>query len=244
MRSAPRQLHAEGRGEWDDELETVILRPDRMTPKTEPIFKSVGQALFVAYAMEITGASPRGTMETVRHLLEERLWGAPARLAERTINIGDLTPLEFRAECARIRKFVTERLAPFERDATWARFGHAATKEQGIRGLHDYYRSICTIRNDSATLALMQSIYKPGARRRVPLPDPMGRGLQEYKRQVRTRDEWSLRKIEEEFGISRMTLQRQQASLRDLTHKLELRSQAKLEAHFLFIGLIEEAASA
>lgn len=208
--------------------------------KTDPIFKSVGQALFVAYTMEITGASPRGTMESVRYLLEERYGNEPTLKSERTIDIGGLTTLEFRAECARIRKSVSDKLDHFERDAIWARFGHADTKAAGIRGLHDYYRSICTIRNDSATLALMNAIYRPGARRRVPLPDPMGRGLNEYKRQVRGRDEWSLRKVEEEFGISRMTLQRQQATLRELTHKLEMRAQAKLETLFLHAGLIGE----
>lgn len=212
----------------------------------EPIFKSVGQALFVAFTMEITGASPRGTMETVRYLLEERLWGAPQRLEERTINIGSLSSVEFRAECAQIRKAVEDRLPVFERDAIWARFGHdkpdagVFTKEKGVRGLHAYYLPLCTIRNESATLALMRSIYRPGRRRRVPLPDPMGRGLQEYRKQVRNRDEWSLREIEDEFGIARATLHRQVVTLRDLTGKLEMLAQNKLETQFVQSGLIGE----
>jgi hypothetical protein len=204
----------------------------------EPIFKSVGQALFVAFTMEITGASPRGTMESVRYLLEERYGNEPTLKSERTLDLGGLTALEFRAECARIRKCVDDRLAYFERDAIWARFAHLDRKEAGINGLHAYYLPTYTIRSEGATLALMRAIYKPGSRRRVPPQDPIGRGIREHRKQARTRDEWSLRGVELEFGISRSTLQRQQVAMRELTGKLELLAQGKLETYFVQNNLI------
>jgi hypothetical protein len=187
--------------------------------QVDPIFKSVGQALYVAYLLEDSPVHEKGaTQVLIEDLLRQRYGEDPIRKSERTINMGNMTPLELRGQCVLIREDVKNHLAVIERDAILARFGQHATRALGVRGLRDYYAALCNTRNEGAVLALLWSIYAPGARGRA--------------------KDWSLRDIEKKYGVPRVNLNRDQVTLRSLCGKLETMAQNRLEAVFFRKRLI------
>ncbi len=201
---------------------------------TDPVFKTVGQALFIAFIMEITPLSTPSPTETlIRDLMKQRYGEAPVPQSERSINLGGMTPLELRGQCALIRATVNDHLAGQERDAIYARFGHKYTRALGVRNLRDHYQTLCNSRHAEAILALLWAIYVPGIRQNP------GETAQAFNlRRARRSNDWSIRGIEKTYGVDRGVLHRDQQMLRKLCLGVELLAQDKLEELFVRTELI------
>jgi len=201
---------------------------------TDPVFKTVGQALYLAYVMEVTPASTPSPTETlIRDLMKQRYGEAPVPQAERSINMGGMNPQELRAQCALIRASVADHLAGQERDTICSRFGHQMTRAVGVRNLRDHYGSLCNTQHQEAVLGLIWAIYAPGIRQ-FPGENPRAFNLRRKKRE----NEWSVRGMERVYGIGRSVLRRDQDMLRKLLNAVEMQAQSKLEDLFTRTGLI------
>lgn len=206
---------------------------------TEPVFKTVGQCLYLAYVMEVTPPSTPSPTETlIRDLMKQRYGEAPVPQSERSINMGGMNPLELRAQCAMIRASVNDHLAGQERDAICARFGHQMTRAVAVRNLRDHYGSLCNTQHQEAILGLVWAIYVPGVRQ-FPGESPRAFNLRRTKRA----NEWSVRGLEKTYGVSKSVLHRDQQMLRTLLHGVEMLGQGKLEELFARTGLIENPAN-
>jgi len=163
---------------------------------TEPIFKSIVQAVHVSFLMEIVIPSTKGQTEIcIQHLMENSghvFQGIP----EPVVNTKGMSQQEWRSQCALIRQKVEERLPAPERDAIWARYGqydnriNVFTKSDGIEGMAAYVESACKIKGD-ALLELTANFY----------------GLTRYNKKGRKIAPPSLRDIADRYN----------KSLRDLT---------------------------
>jgi hypothetical protein len=198
-----------------------------MSP-ADPVFRSVGQALYVAFVMEIYKGSTKGTMTFLEDWKEQR-YGR----TERGHNLG-LTREEMEAQCALIRAAVDDHLKQIERYAIYARFGHQVRRANGVRGLCDQYASICMTANQQAVFALIWAIYAP---KHAGKPrNGRSRGALERAEA----EEWSLRMIERDFSANRRTLTRDQKVLRKVCGDVELLAQMRLEELFVRTGLIPD----
>lgn len=186
----------------------------------DTIFESTGQALFFSYWMEVTPPTSKGATQLLVEDLMERRYGAPS-IANRTINLGSMTPLELRAQCAQIR-MVCDRMPDGERDVIRARFGHQYTRALGVEGLREQLRQQCSCTHDDALLALLWALFLSRTRRH----------------------DYSLRKIERRYGVNRNTLYRDQQRMRQSCQILEIRAQERMEVFFIQAGLIPNPALA
>lgn len=206
----------------------------------DPMFKTVGQALFLAFVMEVTPPSVKGSTQLlIEDLMKQRYGEAPVPRGERGVNLIGITPLELRGQCSMIRASVSDHLAGQERDAIWARFGHQMTRANGVRNLGDHYASLCNTQHREAIQALLWAIYVPGTRMHH---NETPRSYNE-RRKKRTSD-WSLRAIEKEYCIGKNVLHRDQQMLRKICHGVEMLAQGKLEELFINTGLVGEAGDA
>lgn len=163
---------------------------------TEPIFKSIVQAVHVSFLMEIVIPSTKGPMEVcIEHLMENSghvFQGMP----ELVVNTKGIRQEDWFAQCALIRQKVEERLPPPERDAIRARYGqydnriNVFTKSDGIEGMAVYVERVSKLKGD-ALLELTANFY----------------GLTRYNKKGRKIAPPSLRDIADRYS----------KSLRDLT---------------------------
>lgn len=175
------------------------------------VFQSVGQALFVAFLMEVLPVTQQTSTQILIDGLRKRCGVWDDQRAPSTINFGGLSPLEVRGQCALVRATVQDHLPGPERDALYARFGHQVTKAKGVRGLAEYIGPLAGVQKEMALLAVTWSLYQPGKR---------------------VQDRWSLRAIEEETGVSKSQLQRAAQTIRHMAQSLERRADERLTVLF------------
>jgi hypothetical protein len=206
----------------------------------EPVFRTVGQALFVAFVMEVTPPSTKGSTQLlIEDLMKQRYGEAPIPKGERSINMGGMSPLELRGQCAMIRASVNDHLAGQERDAIYARFGHQVTRATGVMNLREHYQSLCNTPSRDAIDALLWALYVPGVRQ---FP---GESVRSFNaRRKKRENDWSLRGIEKAYGVGKNVLHRDQQMLRKLCHSVEMLAQGKLEELFIGTRLIGDPADA
>src|SRR5207245_38422 len=133
---ALRRVPVRGRPEHDPRRDPARQRRERQRParrrgaagmtsgrmhyylvNNEPMFKSVGHALSVAFAMAATKPSVESTTEAVIKDMRERRYGAdPIADAATSVNASGLRPNEFRAQCGLIIDCVDATLPAHERD--------------------------------------------------------------------------------------------------------------------------------
>jgi len=183
-----------------------------------PIFRSVGQALHVAYLMEVLPATQRGIMQA---MIEARMkasgvWDEP-KSHERTLNFGGLSALEIRGQCAMVRGAVDHHLAQPEIWAVRAQYGHQTTKAGGVRELARYVAPMLACGNGEAVLALAWGIY----------------GNNEQ------RDGLSVRKVAESYGLSTSSAGRDRQILMRSGTDLLARAVGRLEEIFQSGGLVD-----
>jgi len=140
-----------------------------------------------------------------------------ARIAS-PVNMGGMSPLEFRGQCAMVTAAAQHHLMAPEFAAVRSRFGHQLTKAQGVMALAEYLQPQSGIEHNWALRALVWSHYHRGSQRSA--------------------DRWSLRKIEGETGVPVHTLRKAADVVRDAGTSLERRAEVRLEELFSRTGLI------
>ena len=183
----------------------------------EPIFTSVGQALHVSFLMAILPPTQRVSTQVLIDSIREQLGKTEARIAS-TINLGGMSPLEFRGQCAMITAAAHHHLTAPEYAAVRARFGHQRTKADGVQELADYVQPASGVTNSLAVRAIVWSQYHRGSQRAA--------------------DRWSLRAIERETGVTVSALRRCVDVVRQTGEALERRADERLAALFERTGVI------
>ncbi len=182
----------------------------------EPVFRTIGQALYVAYVVEVTPLAQKGgTQIVIEDIMRKGGYQSEPKRTERSINVSGLTPLELRAQCAIIRESV-DKLADPQQHALKARYGRQTTRAAGVQGLLELLGALCNSRKDAAVKALIWAIYEEN------------------------REEWSLRRLEKEFGVGKNTLHRDQQLIRKLVLRWQSVGESTLDAKFQASGLVGE----
>ncbi len=180
----------------------------------DPVFTSVGQALHVAFLMEILPVTQKVSTQVLIDSIKQQLGKVEARVSS-TINLGGMSPLEFRGQCAMVRSASQNHLTQPEFDAIRLRFGWQRTQAAGVQGIHDYLEPLVQLQGDLALKALLWSLYHRGERK----------GL-------------SVRDIERETGVPKSTLSEKAGLIRRSVQGLEERAQARLGDLFERTGLV------
>lgn len=206
---------------------------------TEPMFRTVGQALSIAFSVAETPPAVRGTTDRALRDLKEDRYGLPSDArSETSINKDGLNEREFRAQCVLIVDTVDTKLSGHERGTVIARFTrNAVRRAHAVRALRDAYGSLCNTQHAEAILALIWSIYTPGVQ-----PHPNESPAAFNARRKRRAKEWSVRSIEQEYGVAKSVLHRDVVMLREMLIKIELQAQERLERIFVRDGLLAENA--
>jgi len=181
-----------------------------------PIFTSVGQALHVSFLMAILPPTQRVSTQVLIDSMREQLGKTEARIAS-TINMGGMSPLEFRGQCAMITAAAHHHLPGPEYAAVRARFGHQRTKADGVQALAEYVQPASDVTHDLAVRAIVWSQYHRGSQRAA--------------------DRWSLRAIEKETGVSVHALRRCVEVVRRIGEALERRAESRLGELFERTGV-------
>lgn len=180
---------------------------------SEPIFRSVYQALNTSFILEYERMSQKGATQIVLEDLRKRGGYLSEKRPDRGMNLGGMSPLEFRGQCAIIRRTVESSLKGAHIDAINAYYGLQLRQAAGVKALCDLLGSLCNTRSDSALKAMMWSIYD-------------------------RRQSLSINAIAVEYAINRKTVTRDLSLLRKLTHNLQVAAETRLEAMFVARGLV------
>ncbi|WP_287496897.1 DeoR family transcriptional regulator [Pandoraea sp. CB10b_02] len=176
---------------------------------TDPIFRSVEQALHVSFLMETLPVTQKSQMQVMIDRMMEDM-GIVQEREKGTINFGGLTALEIRGQCAMVRGAVIHHLPKPEADAVHARFGYQVCKAGGVRGVRDYCSPMLSTQGDMATLTMAWGVF----------------GTQ------RQRDDLSVRKIAAEYGLSPATVGRDMQIIRNTGRLLLNRGVERLAPMF------------
>lgn len=183
----------------------------------QPIFRSVSQCLHVAYLMEILPATQKSQMQAmIDRMLEDM--GIVQEREQGTINFGGLNALEIRGQCAMVRGVVIHHLPKPEADAVHARYAYQKLKADGVRGVRDYSHPLLSTQGDMPTLAMAWSFFCT-------------------KKQ---RDDFSVRKIADEFGLGKSTVATDVAAIKRTARTLENRAVERLSPLFERQNLVGE----
>lgn len=137
------------------------------TLSVTPIFRSIDQALHVAFLMDILPVRERGQLDRMIERLMREAGIAPTEVREDgSVNFSGLDALEVRGQCAMIRAAVKDHLPEHEAAAVYARFGHQVTKADGVRGLVSYCGALLATGHADARLAMGWAIYGTEAQRK------------------------------------------------------------------------------
>lgn len=180
----------------------------------DPVFSSVGQALHISFLMEILPVTQKVSTQILIDSIKQQLGKVEARVSS-TINLGGMSPLEFRGQCAMVRSASQNHLTQPEFDAIRTRFGWQRTQAAGIQGIHDYLLPLVQLQGELALKAILWSLYHRGERK----------GL-------------AIRDIERETGIPKSTLADASGVVRRSVQGLEERAHARLGDLFERTGLV------
>lgn len=86
-----------------------------------PIFRSVDQALHVAFLMDVLPVRERSQMGRIIARMMVEAGVTAGRSEAGSVNFGGLSPLEVRGQCAMIRAAVKDHLAQHHACSVWAR---------------------------------------------------------------------------------------------------------------------------
>jgi len=187
------------------------------------VFRSTGQALHVSFLMEILPSTQKGGTQIVIESLKRAQFVIDCA-GMHTINSSGLSPLELRGQCAMVRGSVDHHLPETERAVVWARFGHQLRKAHGVLRLSAYLAALVPLSGE-ALKALTWSCFVP-----------MGTGRD---RRNGRRNDWSLRKLERQYGVPKATLHDARQAIRYHAGHLEREAESRLQALFERTGLIE-----
>lgn len=205
-------------------------------PLSDAMFRSVGEALSIAFSVTETDPPMKGSTASALESLKQERYGLPPVLAsDRAVNRVGLKDNEFRAQCTLIVGMVETRLRDHERCTIVARFSkRPVRKAYAVRSLRDHYRSLCVTQNQDALLALVWAIYAP---REMPFPNETPQAFN--ARRKRREKEWSARSIEKNYGVGRNVLNRDKATLIEVLKGVEQQAQELLERLFIACGIVQ-----
>lgn len=151
--------------------------------------------------------------------LREQLGKTEARLGS-TMNLGGMSPLEFRGQCALVVAAAQRTLPAPELAAVQCRHAHGNAQIEGMKALAEYLQPAVDI-DGMARLFIVGSIYIRGGQR-----DRRGQPARP-----------SLRRISGETGVSMHRLSKQQALVRQRGEELEQLAEARLAGPYMRAGL-------
>lgn len=187
-----------------------------------PIFRSINQALHVAYLMAILPPTQKSPTQLVITDLMEMAGVRKEVEREGTINFAGLSPLEVRGQCAMVIAAVRHQLRPAERFAIEAWYAHDHNKAEAVRFLCDWCEPHWTIESPAARMLITWHVN---------LPD-----------EVHNRYTCSERLIAGEHGIPKSTVHDQIVKVRKAVVAWRRHAVGQLEWMFIDRGVIGEAA--
>lgn len=183
----------------------------------EPVFRSVGQALYIAYVMEILPPTQKVSTQILIESLREQSGNTEQRMAS-TLNLGGITPLEFRGQCSMVRA-AAERLPEPESAAVRCRYAwRRDTQAAGVMSLSNYLAAHTRIEHEWALRAVVWRIFHRGNQRAA--------------------DRYSNRDISRETGVSKDLLDRAVGIVRNAAEILQARAEDRLHQRFAENGLV------
>jgi hypothetical protein len=186
---------------------------------SEAVFRSVGQALHVAYLMEVMPATQKGPTQTVIEQLMREAGVVREVEKDGTLNFRGLSPMDVRAQCAMVRGAVLHHCTEPERHAIVGWYAHNSFKADGVRYLHGWVGSLWTIENPDAQMMMMWRA-----------------NVTENSRAARF---CSVRDIAGQHGIPKSTVQDQMTAITRRIRALRRNGENRLEQLFERSGLID-----
>jgi hypothetical protein len=190
------------------------------------VFKSVEQALFVAFLFEVLPATSRSPTAIVIDSLRENYdaWGVEPRSQDRAIDFQGLSPLEVRAQCASVIGMVMNHLPGHERDAVLVRYSRRTDSIEGAMNKPG------AVNRQAAYTAPQAQITKPLLALAV--------AWSCWGTKTQRRD-LTVRAIAEEFCESDSTVNRQRRRMREAGEWLFARAVDRLEPLMKTTELVE-----
>lgn len=188
-----------------------------MTQAADPIFRSITQAMHIAFLMGTLPVTQKGnTQMAIERLMDEAGVRSEA-IRDGTLNFAGMSPMEVRGQCAMVRGAVEHHCAPIERHAIHAWFAHDGSKAEGVRQLRDYCSAMMTIESPSAQMLIVWHVHAQG----------------------RARDLCTERAIAGEHQLSQSTVHRNIVKVAQTAAMLRRRGMDRLEGMFVRDGVIE-----
>ena len=200
---------------------------------SEAIFKTVGQALYISFLMEIITPGAKSSTDSVINSLMENCGMVFDGYRENCVNTRGMTVDEWRGQCAIIRQMVTDELPKPEKYAIWARYAQydnrikVITKADGVEGIAHHVESVCSIKGDTL-LELCVNFY----------------GLHTFNAKGKRINPPSLRSISDKYHKSLTTLTRSKQVIAAHAAELEMIALSRLEPLIQRKKLTNETVSA
>lgn len=178
------------------------------------IFQSAGQALHVAYMMEVLPVRQKSFAIAMMEQAQ-REKGIFEPKARSTIDFEGLNDLEARGQCAMVRLTVEEHLNKDLQNVVKAMYAHQVKKAQAVRAVRDLCLHALTIKDDRATLAMTWRQFADFE---------MRKGL-------------SVRKIADEYGLAKSTVFDDAMRIREKVANWEAEAVSHLDEIFVLTGV-------
>lgn len=189
---------------------------------SDAVFRTVGQALHVAYTILSQPPMGRGNTQAV---IEQLMRDAGVlREVERdgTVNLRGLSGLEVRGQCAMIRGAVLHHCTGPEIHAIQGWYAHDASKAEGVRFLREWFAEQFTIQMPEAQMLVTWRA-----------------NVTEDSKAAKF---CSVRDIEGQYHIPRSTAQRNVAAISKRCRALRSQGERRLEPMFIAHGLVGDPA--
>jgi hypothetical protein len=188
-----------------------------MTQQQQAVFKSVSQALHVAFLIASLPVTKKGPMQAALEHLMKQAGIRTEHMRDSNVNFRGLSPLEVRGQCAMVRAAVLHHCTEMERHAIHAWYALDEAKADGVRALRDFCAPRLTIESPQARMLLVWHVHAQG----------------------RARDICTERAIAAEHGLSQSTVHRNVVVVGQTAGKLRRAGMERLEQMFQRDGLVE-----
>jgi hypothetical protein len=189
--------------------------------RSDAIFRSVSQALHVAFVIDVLPVTQKSNTQVLIERLMEDAGVARSARDEGSVNFSGLSPMEVRGQCAMVRAAVRHHCTDVEAHALHAWFAdqNASEKILGVHAMRDQARARClfTVEAPAAQLLIAWHIHASG----------------------RLRDQVTERAIADENGLSQSTVHRNIVAVRKMASGFRRQGMDRLEALFARDGLVE-----
>jgi len=196
-----------------------MIEPAEVDEEVEieaPIFRTVGQALHVAY---LIGSLPASAKSPLLVIIEdsygrEEPYEPPSL---KGINFGNLSPLEVRGECSMITGIVERELEGLELDVILARYAHGEQRVEAMARVRDYVRPLIPEIAQKACTRIVAGMYC---------------------NKQQTRDLFSSYEIARTVGgVSASTIKRAKKEAKKIVFEVEVSAIGKLQSLFVAGGI-------